>query len=111
MLLYLLDGWLSIVLQVLEGLQGLDEMLLEGQQVILLYALHRILYVVARDVLMVRLLLPLLRLGARYLGHKFMDEVALLVLAACHLHLVFLLRSWRTHQILVTLCLLEDLGD
>lgn len=85
-------------------------MFLEGKQIILLYALHCIFNVVACDALMMHLLLSLLCFSPRYLGHKFMDEIALFMLAACHVHFVVLLWSWRPHQVLITLRLLEDLG-
>lgn len=109
MFFYFLEGWLSIVLEVLESLHGLDEVLLEGQQVILLYALHRIFYVVTGNIFMMHFFLPLLRLGACHLRYELMDEVTLLVLAAGHFCLF--LWFWWAHQVFVALCLLEDLGD
>lgn len=92
MFFYFLEGRLSIVLEVLESLHGLDEVFLEGQQVIFLYALHRIFYVVTGNILMVHFLLPLLCLGAGHLCYKLMDEVTLLMFAAGHFCLFLGLR-------------------
>jgi chromate transport protein ChrA len=89
---------------------------LEGKQEGLGETVHGVFNIIADGFLLVMQLLHMLlalSLAPHHLGHKAVDQVAFLGLAASHVQLVLALfaRTGWTQQVLVALRLLEDLGD